>query len=108
MPAAGRLDRVVTIERHTVVQDEFGQPIETWTAWKQVMMGRRDLRADERFRAPLEQASEVAVWTTHYIDGVTAKDHRLNYHGDIWDVIGVAEMGRRSGLELTATLHVDD
>lgn len=101
MPAAGRLDRRVVIQRKTVIQDGTGQPIETWTDWKVVMMGRHDLRAEERFRASQEMGTMVAVWTSHFITGLGIDD-RLVADGPTWDIIGIAELGRRSGLEITA------
>jgi SPP1 family predicted phage head-tail adaptor len=105
MPAAGRLDRRVIIERKTVLQDETGQPVETWSTWKIVFMGKRDVRADERFRSDQELASETTVFVSHYIAGVTAQD-RLVTEGKTYDIIGVAEVGRRSGLEITATAKI--
>lgn len=101
MPASGRLDRRVVIRRKTVQQDGTGQPIETWVDWKVAMMSRRDLRADERFRAGQDLGTMVAVWTCHFFPGLGIED-RLIADGPTWDIIGIAELGRRSGLEITA------
>ena len=101
MPAAGRLDRRVLIERKTVIQDETGQPIESWATWKVVWMGKRDIRAEERFSADQELATETTVFVSHYIDGLRSDD-RLAVEGKTYDILGLAEMGRRSGLEITA------
>lgn len=102
MPAAGRLDRLVTIQVATMAQDETGQPVETWADWKQVWMGKKDIRAFERFRSNQELAEETTVWTSHWIEGLTP-EHRLVVEGKTFDILGIAELGRRSGLEITAT-----
>jgi SPP1 family predicted phage head-tail adaptor len=102
MPASGRLDRVAEIQRSTTIQDEFGQPIETWSAWRVVKMGKRDVRADERFRSDQELATETTVFVSHWISGLQTTD-RLVVDEKTYDILGVAELGRRSGLEITAT-----
>lgn len=102
MPAAGRLDRRVTIEAVTTARDALGQPVETWTTWKTVWMGKKDIRAAERFRADQEIAEETTVWMSHWIDGLTAQ-HRLVVEDKTYDIVGLAEIGRRAGLEITAT-----
>jgi SPP1 family predicted phage head-tail adaptor len=65
MPPAGRLERHVTIERKTVAQDETGQPVETWTAWKSTWMGKKDIRAEERFRSEQELAMLTHIYVRH-------------------------------------------
>jgi head-tail adaptor len=107
MPAAGRLDRPINILRATTVQDEYGQPVEVWTVWRPEYMGKQDIRADERFRASQELATETTVWTSHYIDGLTPRDQLQEVEtGLIYDIIGIAELGRRGGMQITATARL--
>jgi SPP1 family predicted phage head-tail adaptor len=101
MTAAGRLDQAVVIQRKVVIQDDFGQPIETWTDWRIVKMNKRDVRAEERFRSNQELATETAVFVTHWVNGVLTTD-RLITDGKTYDIVGLAEIGRRNGLEITA------
>lgn len=101
MPAAGRLDRRVVIQRKTETRSPTGAVIETWATWKTVQMGKRDIRADERFRADQELATETTVFVAQYIEGLRTDD-RLVCEGRTYDVLGIAELGRRSGLEITA------
>lgn len=102
MPAAGRLDRRVVIQRATVTPNAIGEQIQTWATWRTVFMGKQDIRAEERLRADQELATETTVWLSHWIDGLRTDD-RLSVGGKIYDIIGIAELGRRSGLEITAT-----
>lgn len=102
MPAAGRMDRRVAIWRNMgTTAGPTGQPTEDWQVWKTVWMGTRDVRSDERFRADQELATRSTVFVSHYIDGVLSTD-RLVCEGITYDVIGIAEMGRHAGLEITA------
>ena len=101
MPAAGRLDRLVTIERKTTTRSSTGAVVETWAPWKAVWMGKRDIRATERFRADQDLAVETTVWDSHYIDGMRSDD-RLSVEGKVYDILGIREVGRRMGIEITA------
>lgn len=101
MPAAGRLDRLAKIWRKTSTQDETGQPVETWAVWSMIKVGKRDVRADERFRANQEIASGTAVFTAHWLADLTVQD-RIELDETMYDIIAIAELGRRSGLEITA------
>lgn len=101
MPAAGRLDRRVVIQRKTVAQDAVGEPVETWATWQTVWMGKKDIRAEERLRSDQELAAETTVWMSHWINGLLYED-RLVSEGKTYDIVAIAEIGRRAGLEITA------
>lgn len=101
MPAAGKLDRRVTIERKTTSRSSTGAVIETWATWRTVFMGKSDITANERFRADQELAVETTVWESHYIDGLRTDD-RLSVDGKVYDILGIAEVGRRAGHQITA------
>lgn len=106
MPAAGRLDRIVTIQRMTVTQDETGQPVEIFATWRVLKMGKKDIRADERLRSDQELATETTVFVSHWITGLLTTD-RLITEDKAYDILGLAELGRRSGLEITAKANLD-
>lgn len=106
MPAAGKLDRRVTIERKTETRSATGAVIETWATWRTVFMGKRDITGTERLRADQELAAETTIWDSHYIDGLRTDD-RLNAEGKTYDIVGIREVGRRAGHEITAqAVHV--
>ena len=99
---AGRRDRLVTIEMVSRVQDDFGQPIETWTAWRSAWMGKRDVQAGERFRANQTLSEEAVVWDSEWVPDLNPSDYRLNYEGRIYDIQGLAEVKRREGWEIVS------
>jgi head-tail adaptor len=108
MPAAGQLDELFDVERATTTQDETGAPVETWAVWKTIWLGRRDVQAAERFRAYLEIATETTVLVGHYLAGLQHDDRLVRRQdGQIFDIVGLAEVGRRQGLEITAAAKVE-
>jgi SPP1 family predicted phage head-tail adaptor len=124
MTRAGRLDRRIDIERKTVTHAPSGQPIETWAP----LVSRRSasvtpLSGDERFSAPQYVAREQVQFEIRWspdVASVQPKD-RIVYPAvdtsvspapvpaerDIYDIIYVAEIGRRRGLRIVAARRAD-
>lgn len=100
---AGRRDRHVTIEKKTIAQDEFGQEIETWAAWRTAWMGKRDIVGIERIRANQTLSEETVIWDSEWVEGLNAWEYRLNYNARIYNITGLAEVSRRAGWEITTT-----
>lgn len=99
---AGSLDRRVVIQTVSETQDSMGAPTQTWSTFAEVWANRRDTRGSERIRAQSETAMADAVFRIRWLDGVTAK-MRLVEGSDTWDIVAIAEMGRREGLDLTCS-----
>ncbi len=96
---AGPLDRRVTLQRPTEVQSASGEAQVTWADEGTVWAGRRDVRARE-FLAGQQTSAEVeAIFTIRWRDDVGPK-WRLLEGGKAWDITGIAQLGRRDGLEL--------
>ena len=103
--AAGPFDRYIAIEMPTITRGPTGQPIEAWATFVRMWMGKRDIRGRERLAAgEQELASEATVWTGQWIDGVTP-DMRLVDGDKIYNIHGIAEIGRYDEIELTATVE---
>jgi SPP1 family predicted phage head-tail adaptor len=124
MMRAGRLDRTITIERKAVTHSPSGQPIETWAP----LVSRRSasvtpLSGDERFSAPQYVAREQVQFEIRWsqdVASVQSKD-RIVYPAidssvspapvpaerEIYDIIYVAEIGRRRGLRIVAARRAD-
>lgn len=101
----GRFDRYVAIEMPTTTRGPTGQPIETWATFVRMWMEKRDIRGRERIAAgEQELASEATVWVGQWIDGVTP-DMRLVDGDKVYNITGIAEIGRYETLELTTTVE---
>lgn len=102
---AGLLDTLIDIEAKSVVQDVYGEPIETWTkvvdAWARVYAPK----GDERFTAKQIVGKETRTfdirWRTSFTP--TVDGHRISYDGRKWDIHDVAEIPRRQGWSILAS-----
>lgn len=94
----GRMDRQITIQQKTTVQDATGQPIETWTdlatdVWAEFL----PVSGHEFFAARQVNAVAVASWRIHY-RGDVARQMRLLFDGDTYNIVDAAE-DRRFGFK---------
>lgn len=111
---AGRLDRLMTIQRKTVTASDSGEPVETWTTIvERRAAGYRPLKGDERFTGEQVIGTEQVEFRIRYSSNVAAlsQQDRIIYPAladespedepdtrNIYDVLAVHEVGRREGL----------
>lgn len=104
---AGDLDRRVTIQQRTLATNEYGEAVETWspvaTVWAQV----QPLRGQERFAAQQHDARVDTRFRLRWRTGIGPATHRLQHGDDVYEITAVLEIGRREGLEILATAHVE-
>lgn len=109
MPAAGSLDRRISIERATATTNALNETILTWECLTEVWAAVEEVPDGERWRAA-EVAADVTTRFTIRWSGVVAdvnpKD-RIVYKDRIHDVKRVKELGRREGIEITASARAD-
>lgn len=113
---AGKLDRRIIIEVRAdgspQTQDAFGEPIYSWSTFATVWAGRRDVKARERFASVTSQvvADVDTVWTCRWFplgEQVQPDTHRVFHAGRYFNIVGVAEIGRRQGLEISTTARAE-
>lgn len=84
------LDRRITIERATVTNNEFNEPIQTWATYATISAARMDASDGERFAAG-QVGSFLVTWFRFRYNPVTkairASD-RVRYDGQIWQIQG--------------------
>ena len=97
---AGKMHRWITIEQFTAVQDAFGQETKTWNEFASVWTQKADIKARERFAAQQDIAEETTRFRMRYLEGVSPK-MRIVHDGKVYNITGIAELGRRAGLEIT-------
>lgn len=107
---AGKLDRRITIERFTTTRDAFNNPIETWAPLvTRTPAAKLDIRDSERWTAQEVGAEITTRFQIRYssvVADVNPKD-RVLYDGKTYGIVGVKEIGRRDGLEITAAARAD-
>ena len=103
---AGKLDRRITIERATTVTDAFGAEIATWSPVATVWAAYQPVSDGERLRAAEVGASLTARFTIRWGHDVTVED-RIVFDGRTFEVVGVKEIGRREGQEISAAARAE-
>jgi SPP1 family predicted phage head-tail adaptor len=109
MPAAGKMDRRITIQRVSVTQDEYNNDVEAWEDVCTVWASYEPLSDGERLRAGERAAEASARFQIRHslqVADVSARD-RLIFGGAVYQVTHVKEVGRRKGLELTVVSRAD-
>ena len=109
---AGDLDRRITLQRATAVQDAMGEPIKTWSdiarVWAKKLESRRMAReapdAGEA-RAALRRRTFEIRWSSAVAD--LSPVDRLIFEGEPYDILGVTEIGRRVGLSIEAEARAE-
>ncbi|RUY31699.1 head-tail adaptor protein [Mesorhizobium sp. M7A.F.Ca.US.001.04.1.1] len=98
---AGKLDRIIAIERKTETVSPTGAVV---TAWLNIATVRAEIvtqSASEFLTRFGEAESGTIVFRVRYLAGITTAD-RVTYSGQVYDLKEVTEIGRRRGLELRA------
>lgn len=107
--AAGKLDRRIALQRFTATRDALNNPVDAWLLLATVWASKLDVRDSERFAAK-EVGAEIGTrFQLRYsatVADLNPKD-RISYNGRTYDIVGVKEIGRREGLEITAIARAD-
>lgn len=105
-----KLDRRITIQRKTVVQNGLGEDVETWTDMATVSASKRDVSDGERVAA----AEVSATITTRFqirwsrnVQDINPGGHRVLFGERLYDISAVKEIGRREGIEITAAARAE-
>ena len=99
MISAGKLDRIVTLQRAHTVKNEFGTPTQVWTAMTTCRAERVEAEAAEIADKAGVLASEKVVLRLRWHPVTTAD--RVLFEGRTYDISHVRQIGRRVGVELT-------
>ena len=96
----GKLDRQITIQSLTQTQGEYGELIDTWTdvatVWANAYAG-----AGKEFVAARQVNAEVSMqFQIRWMALSTTM--RILYDGKYFDIVDIAEVGRRERLNIFA------
>ena len=105
---APRLNRIVQLQRRTVSRDNFGSEVETWSSvaevWASVIQtGTAENFENDANRAIAKRSAQITIrWLPNI-----KETWRVIHVGLIWDIKGIAEIGRRAGLTLLCETDVN-
>lgn len=109
---AGRMDRLIRIERKTATQDNAGQPIESWEpigGRPKHPAYRIPVSGTERFTADQFIAREQVEFGVRYhsaladlnpLDRIVDPPSSEPSDHEIYDILSVSEIGRREGFRI--------
>lgn len=100
------MDRRITIEEPTSTLAADGQPVDSWSTYREVWAEIKYGRGSEYFTAAQELAEQTATFRIWYDSGITKK-MRISYNSLYWDILSIAELGYREGLEIIAQAQGD-
>lgn len=99
MMRAGKLNKIITIERATTTVDNYGTPQQT-LATITTVRAQLIQSSTEEFMRSFGAASETLVaFRIRHMDGLKVAD-RVTHEGSAYDLKEIKELGRRDGLEL--------
>lgn len=101
---AGQRSELIIFERKTSTEDEYGQPVETWSEYATRRARVRFGGAQEKREAAQESGAQTATFEcvrSATLDAVTLED-RISYLGSNWDLTENAPLSRKD-IRFTAT-----
>ena len=96
---AGKLDRLIRIERATLTDDGMGNQTEEWLKLADLRAQIVQASTEEYIRAYGARAETVIIFRTHFFPDVKNSD-RIMYAGSAFDIKETKELGRKQGLEI--------
>ena len=110
MTQAGVRDRLITIDQKSYTLDVLGGETITWTSLGSRWADVKPVRDSERFGAAEAVATithrftilwDATLWAA--LDATC----RLTFESVVYSVVAVKEIGRREGIEISATARAD-
>jgi SPP1 family predicted phage head-tail adaptor len=99
MLRAGKLDRLITLERKSETVSHSGAVVSVWAEIATVRAELVQQSADEYLSGYGEAEQGNLVFRIRWMDGITTAD-RVTYEGAALDIDQITELGRKRGLEL--------
>lgn len=97
---AGKLDRVIVIQRYTVIGDDgMGNEIHGWGDLVTLRAQIVTASTEEFFRSYGIANDYVVIFRTHYYPSIDPAD-RIRFDGRHFDINEVTLIGRNRGLEI--------
>jgi head-tail adaptor len=102
---AARLDRTVYVETKNVTLDEYGAPVEVWTAHgghkAELVSTASGETSTVKESGAVSAIEEIITLRTRWIRNLSIAD-RLFYNGRAFEIVSLTEIPRRRGWEIRA------
>ena len=94
------MDRRVEIQSYTTTRDDWNQPNKTWTTLASVWASKHDKRSGEILENQQTVNLNQSTFRIRYRSGLDTS-MRILYDSTEYYIIGIRELGRKEGLEVT-------
>ncbi|MCB5411884.1 phage head closure protein [Pseudogemmobacter faecipullorum] len=101
MMRAGKLQHRIELQRLSESLGPNRQAVQTWTTYASGKAELRQSGLSEFLTTFGEGMSNNAVFLLRWLPGVAVSD-RILHGGKVWNIVAIAEIGRRKGIELRA------
>ena len=101
------MDRRITILTLSAGTDAWNQSSSVYNSLATVWAEVRDSGSREREEADQRVTLSSKLFTIRHRSDVTTL-HRIQYDGDTYEITGIAEIGRKEGLRITAVAREND
>lgn len=95
---AGKLTRVIQIERVTSGVNDAGSPVETWAAHLRLRAELVEKSASEFINSQGAADKALIVFRTRFVEDVANSD-RVVFGGEFFNIEEISEIDHRKGLE---------
>ena len=108
---SGNLDRLIVLQKRVTTRDEFGEQVITWTEFATRWASSMPVKDGERFGndeaiATITNRFQILWDATAWAD--IDPTCRVVFEGRNYDVVAVKEIGRRDGIEISATARAEN
>lgn len=101
-----RMDKRITIQQwgaDSPAQDGYGAPSGSWSTYAIRWAEKIDKSGREFFQGGTI-GETICVFKVRYVDGLSYK-MRISYDSEYYDIVGIAELGRRDTHEITVKVQ---
>jgi SPP1 family predicted phage head-tail adaptor len=98
---AGLLSKRVTIQQFSESQNDYGEPVKSWTTYVTRWAKITDVSGREEFSNFQTVSSVLTLFRVRYKSGITTK-MRISHNSNYYNILSVKEIGRQEGIDLLA------
>jgi SPP1 family predicted phage head-tail adaptor len=101
----GRYNRLVTIQEMAETRDLGGGKVEAWGDFCQLWALKQNGTGNESVNADRHEYTNTTIWTVRFRSDVTTKMRLVDDIGEVYNIEGIEEIGRRQAMKLTTIIH---
>ena len=98
---AGKLDRRIRIESKSATLDSYGQEVISWVLVDEVWAEIMPKRGNEVMASMQTTPESTTIFRIRYLPAVN-ENCRIVYRSEAYDILYIAEIDRKEGMEITA------